>query len=149
MIFWPEHAEDIGSVYLLNQIFDSISDLDIEKDMTPYLYHSLCVCISSYSIDKKIAHCCFCIDRIKNKKRIARSSCWMYYWKHTYFFFLPNHEILSNALQIPTIDSSSDEGLKLNQLVGQITFENVHFSYPSRKEVQVCILFVWILLLLL
>ena len=27
MIFQPEHAEDTGSVYLLNQIFESVSDL--------------------------------------------------------------------------------------------------------------------------
>ena len=27
-----------------------------------------CVCVSSCSIDKKIAHCCFYIDKIKNKK---------------------------------------------------------------------------------
>ena len=39
MIFRPEHAEDISSVYLLNQIFESISDLFAKeisrKDMTP------------------------------------------------------------------------------------------------------------------
>ena len=54
---------------------------------------------------------------------------------------IDNHKSLSNVLQIPTIDSSSDEGHKPDQLVGQITFEDVHFSYPSRKEVPVCILF--------
>ena len=31
-------------------------------------YIIVCVCVSSCSIDKKIAHCCFYIDKIKNKK---------------------------------------------------------------------------------
>ena len=35
--------------------------------MTP-TYIIICVCISPCSIDKKIAHCCFSIDKIKNKK---------------------------------------------------------------------------------
>ena len=39
--------------------------------------------------------------------------------------------------QVPTIDSSSDTGMQPKELTGQITFENVHFSYPSRKEVKV------------
>ena len=42
MIFWPKHAEDIRSVYLLNQIFESI--LDLKMDMTP-TYIIVCVCI--------------------------------------------------------------------------------------------------------
>ena len=44
-------------------------------DMTHWddsnLYHCLCVCVSSCSIDKKIAHCYFYIDKIKNKTYIA------------------------------------------------------------------------------
>ena len=47
MIFWPENAEDISSVYLLNQIFESISDLDIKNDMTP-TYIIVCVCVCVY-----------------------------------------------------------------------------------------------------
>ena len=31
MIFQPEHAEDISSVYLLNQTFESVSDLFVKK----------------------------------------------------------------------------------------------------------------------
>ena len=48
-------------------------------DMAP-TYVIACVCLSSCSIDKKIAHCCFYIDKIKNKKiknasRIAVFGC--------------------------------------------------------------------------
>ena len=48
MIFQPEHAGDITSVYLLNEIFESISDLFakeilIQKGYDPYLYDCLCV----------------------------------------------------------------------------------------------------------
>ena len=72
MIFQPEHAGDISSVYLLNQIFESVSDLFVKeiskKDMTPtYVIVCVCVCVSSCSFDKKIAHCCFSTDKIKNK----------------------------------------------------------------------------------
>ena len=31
MNFLPEHAEDISSVYLLNQIFEFVSDLYVEE----------------------------------------------------------------------------------------------------------------------
>ena len=34
--FQPEHAEDIGSVYLLNQIFESVSDL-FAKEISKWL----------------------------------------------------------------------------------------------------------------
>ena len=40
IIFRSEHAEDISSVYLLNQIFESISDLfakEISKRIQPLL----------------------------------------------------------------------------------------------------------------
>ena len=73
MIFWSKHAEGITSVYLLNQIFEFISDLQISKWIWP-LPISLFVCISSWSIDKKIAHCCFSVDKITNKRRIMHSS---------------------------------------------------------------------------
>ena len=33
MIFQPEHAEDISSVYLLNQTFESVSEL-FAKEMS-------------------------------------------------------------------------------------------------------------------
>ena len=39
--------------------------------MTP-TYIINCVCVSSCSIDKQIAYCCFYIDRIKNKKIALR-----------------------------------------------------------------------------
>ena len=49
MILRPENPEDISSIYLLNKIFVSVSDLyickrNIKKDMT-YLYKGLCVYI--------------------------------------------------------------------------------------------------------
>ena len=71
MIFRPERAEDISSVYLLNQIFESVSDLFakeiFKKWYDPNLYNCLCVYFFM-SINKKIAHCYFSIDKIKNKK---------------------------------------------------------------------------------
>ena len=71
MIFRPDHAENISSVYLLNQLFESVSCLFAKeiskKNITP-TYKIVYVCISSVSIDKKIGHCCFYIDKIKNKK---------------------------------------------------------------------------------
>lgn len=36
-----------------------------------------------------------------------------------------------------SIDSSSEDGLKPDSLTGQISFKNVHFSYPKRKQVKV------------
>ena len=55
MIFRPEYVEDTSSVYLLNQIFESVSDLFAEeiskKDMT-LTYMIVCMCISSSSSDK-------------------------------------------------------------------------------------------------
>ncbi|XP_072037231.1 ATP-dependent translocase ABCB1-like [Amphiura filiformis] len=35
------------------------------------------------------------------------------------------------------IDSSSDEGIIPDTMKGQIHFENVHFAYPSRKDIKV------------
>ena len=40
--FRPEHAEDNSSVYLLNQVFESVSDIyvkEISKRIGPYLYN--------------------------------------------------------------------------------------------------------------
>ena len=39
--------------------------------------------------------------------------------------------------RIPTIDSSSSEGLKPETIRGNIRFKNVHFNYPSRPEVPI------------
>ncbi|KAH8104691.1 P-loop containing nucleoside triphosphate hydrolase protein [Cristinia sonorae] len=39
--------------------------------------------------------------------------------------------------RVPTIDSASDEGLKPDQCVGEITLENVKFNYPSRPDVPI------------
>ena len=39
--------------------------------------------------------------------------------------------------RIPRIDSSSKDGVKLPHLNGTIKFENVHFNYPSRKDVKI------------
>ena len=40
------------------------------------------------------------------------------------------------AFQKSSIDSSSEEGLKPKEMNGTISFENVHFSYPNRKDVK-------------
>ena len=71
MIFRPEHAEDISYVYVVNQIFEVVSDLfakQISKRIGPYLYGIAFMCISSRSVDTKFAHCCFSIDEMNNKK---------------------------------------------------------------------------------
>ncbi|KAF8158859.1 P-loop containing nucleoside triphosphate hydrolase protein [Mycena galopus ATCC 62051] len=39
--------------------------------------------------------------------------------------------------RVPAIDSSDDSGLKPDQVSGDITLENITFSYPSRPTVQV------------
>ncbi|XP_053548248.1 ATP-dependent translocase ABCB1-like [Bombina bombina] len=60
----------------------------------------------------------------------------------------PNIESISNAqgaayevyriINKPRlIDSSSKEGHKLDQLVGNIEFKNIHFSYPTRPDTQI------------
>ena len=111
MIFQPEYAEDISSVYFLNQIFESGFDLFAKKCQKGYDPYQYCLCvISSCSIDKQIAHCCFLLIKLKkekqnkkqkkakkqkqqnkknnnNKKKrketcIMHSSFWMYYLKH-------------------------------------------------------------------
>ncbi|KPP77229.1 multidrug resistance protein 1-like, partial [Scleropages formosus] len=43
-----------------------------------------------------------------------------------------------NTIDMPRpIDSSSTEGYKLDSVKGDIEFKNVHFSYPSRKEIKI------------
>ncbi|KAM4636208.1 ATP-dependent translocase ABCB1-like isoform 1-T2 [Discoglossus pictus] len=60
----------------------------------------------------------------------------------------PNIESISNARGAAyevyniinkhrPIDSSSDEGHKLERLVGHIEFKNIHFSYPSRPDIPI------------
>ena len=63
--------------------------------MTP-TYIIVCVCVSSNSIDKKIAHCCFYIDKIKNKKlhRTAIFGC------TTYYFFWPYNTSVIGVIEI-------------------------------------------------
>ncbi|TFK26115.1 P-loop containing nucleoside triphosphate hydrolase protein [Coprinopsis marcescibilis] len=39
--------------------------------------------------------------------------------------------------RVPNIDSANEGGLKPEPVVGEITFENITFSYPSRPDVQV------------
>ena len=65
IIFRPEQAVDISSVYLLNQIFESVSDL-LAKEISKRIGPKYCVCISSFSVDKMNVHCCFSIDKIQN-----------------------------------------------------------------------------------
>ncbi|CAF0950412.1 unnamed protein product [Brachionus calyciflorus] len=37
----------------------------------------------------------------------------------------------------PPIDSSSEEGQKPNDVIGNIDFENIHFNYPSRPNIKI------------
>nr|QUF59434.1 ATP-binding cassette transporter Abcb1-1 [Brachionus angularis] len=37
----------------------------------------------------------------------------------------------------PPIDSSSDDGEKPNNLIGNIDFDDVHFNYPARPEIKI------------
>ncbi|KAL4246649.1 GTPase-activating protein [Abortiporus biennis] len=39
--------------------------------------------------------------------------------------------------RVPTIDSASDEGEKPEKCIGEITLENIKFSYPSRPDVPI------------
>lgn len=39
----------------------------------------------------------------------------------------------------PTIDSLSEEGEKPSEFVGNMKLKDVHFKYPSRPDVKVCI----------
>ena len=61
--------------------------------MTP-TYIIVCVCVSSNSTDKKIAHCCFYIDKIKDKK-MHRAQQFLDVLLETYLlFFWPNTKII-------------------------------------------------------
>ena len=50
------------------------------------------VCVFLCSVDKKIGHCCFSIDKIRSC--IAHSSFWTYYWKHICVLFWPDLKTL-------------------------------------------------------
>ena len=68
MNFWPEHAENISYIYVVNQIFVSVSGLfakQILKKIGP-TYGIIFACISSCPVDKKMVHCCFSIIKMKN-----------------------------------------------------------------------------------
>uniref|UniRef100_A0A8R1EAP0 Uncharacterized protein n=4 Tax=Caenorhabditis japonica TaxID=281687 RepID=A0A8R1EAP0_CAEJA len=39
--------------------------------------------------------------------------------------------------RIPEIDAYSSEGQKIDNIVGRVTFKNVHFRYPTRKKAKV------------
>lgn len=41
--------------------------------------------------------------------------------------------------RVPYIDPYSDEGLKPEEVKGHIEFRKVTFTYPSRKEIKVCL----------
>ena len=99
MIFWPEHAEDISSVYLLNQIFESVSDFfvqEISKMIWP-LPIKLFVCVYlPVLLIKRLHMCCFSIDKIKNKKNFKNALRITVFGGTTgnklyYYCFLPNN----------------------------------------------------------
>jgi ATP-binding cassette subfamily B (MDR/TAP) protein 1 len=39
--------------------------------------------------------------------------------------------------RVPSIDTGSEEGDRLETVEGRITFENVHFVYPARRDVPI------------
>lgn len=47
------------------------------------------------------------------------------------------YEIFEIIDRVPDIDSKSTKGRKLDNLIGNIEFDNVKFKYPARKDVQV------------
>ena len=69
MIIWPENAEDISDVYVVNQIFESFSDLfekqNIEKDRPLPMALFVCVFLPVLLI-KRLHICWFSIDKMKN-----------------------------------------------------------------------------------
>ena len=58
------------------------------------------------------------------------------------FLFLVGHDCVAlshvhYSPQQPEIDSSSDEGIIPDKFDSAIEFNNVHFSYPTRPDIQV------------
>ncbi|XP_066501736.1 ATP-binding cassette, sub-family B (MDR/TAP), member 4 [Hoplias malabaricus] len=47
------------------------------------------------------------------------------------------HKVFSIIDHQPSIDSFSDQGFKPDVVKGNIEFQNIHFSYPSRQDVKV------------
>ncbi|XP_049439803.1 ATP-binding cassette, sub-family B (MDR/TAP), member 4 [Epinephelus fuscoguttatus] len=47
------------------------------------------------------------------------------------------HKVYSIIERQPTIDSYSEEGFKPDSITGNIEFQNIFFSYPSRPDVQI------------
>ena len=46
-------------------------------------------------------------------------------------------KLFATVDRVPSIDSASEDGVKPNKAIGEITFENVDFNYPSRPDVEV------------
>lgn len=47
------------------------------------------------------------------------------------------HSIFRIIDRVPEIDSSLDQGVKLDSIAGNINFKNVIFRYPARNDVQI------------
>jgi len=54
-----------------------------------------------------------------------------------YSLFINGQTIFSVIDRIPPIDSSSTAGLRPNKAEGRISFDKVHFTYPSRPDVKI------------
>ena len=67
--------------------------INIKKNMNP-TYIIVCVCISSCSIDKKIAHCCFYIDKIQKLKIALHIAIFGYTTGNILIFFFWPHAAL-------------------------------------------------------
>lgn len=52
---------------------------------------------------------------------------------------LTSQSISAKSQQKPNIDSFSEDGYKPEYIKGDIEFQNIHFSYPSRPEIKVCL----------
>ncbi|KAI0050297.1 P-loop containing nucleoside triphosphate hydrolase protein [Auriscalpium vulgare] len=46
-------------------------------------------------------------------------------------------KLFSTIDRVPSIDSSSEEGLKPEKVIGEITLEHVNFNYPARPDVRI------------
>ena len=79
MIFWPDHAEHISCLHGKSNIwvcFWLTYETNMKKDTVGPTYGIDFVCISSCFVDKKIVHCYFSIDKMKNwKKKKKKKTC--------------------------------------------------------------------------